>query len=961
MPDEMSSTNADVWATLAGPAVLGRSILLVPGAATPPPWATADRIELNDRTLNSREILESVRHAFLARTPVVYEVDPQLTSPDRGTDLREVWEVAPDADFVAESTLRLARANAVDARNASEPRWPLAAVASNAGAAPAQGEFADVILSNGTLAWCDGGPLHLWDEGDERLGGAVVIPRTALVRGLLSPVAARPPTAALAPDQLRAVADPSTRARIIAPAGSGKTRVLTERARHVLNAGVPADSLLLVAFNKRAQEEMRQRTTDHPGLRIQTLNALALSILNGTNGFAGREAKVQTIDERQVRTIISGYVKFPRKTNTDPVAVWIDALTEVRLGLRSPTMVERDYQGDLEGFADFFLRYRQHLADRHLVDFDEQVYLAIEVLLRDPQARLAGERRAEVLLVDEFQDLTPAHMLLLRLLAGPMLSIFAVGDDDQTIYGYAGATPEWLIEFEDHVPDAAHHALEVNYRCPVPVVTAASNLLTHNVVRVPKVIRPGLSNVATPDSLSLVTADDQVGHVREHIVALLGAGVAPSEIAVLSRVNANLVPVQVALIEAGVPVAVRDGGEFLRSSGVGSALAWLRLGVRPNEVAGSDIELAVRRPGRGISPRVREWMGEQTSLGGLTRLAERLDESSSAKIAEFVRDVERVAALARRATTSTLIEFIRSDIGLDRALATLDASHQGRNAASNSDGLRSLIALGRQHTVPTTFDTWLKRALSTPSVGDGVTLATVHRVKGLEWPHVVVYDASFSVFPHRLSIDLEEERRVFHVAITRCTTSLVVTADVHSPSIFLDELKAAVNVTKRKVRGSKGGHASGQARATNPVPAKVGLTFKWGGYDFTIREVNSEGITVSTGDSRTTTLPFGWEFTVAGQIRTLVAPSATTARRVVGPAKDAVPEIHMALKAWRLVQARVDGVPAFVIFNDRTLDELSSVRPRTTGELLGISGIGPTKVDRYGDQILAVIEEVLSR
>ena len=163
-------------------------------------------------------------------------------------------------------------------------------------------------------------------------------------------------------------------------------------------------------------------------------------------------------------------------------------------------------------------------------------------MLRDPQVRLTAERRAEVLLVDEFQDLTPAHMLLLRLLAGPSLSIFAVGDDDQTIYGYSGATPEWLVEFERPRPDAVHHALEVNYRCPAPVVKAAFNLLTRNTVRVEKVIRPGPTNVLALDSLSVAKVDDQVRHVTNHIRALLDAGVAPSEIAVLSRVNANLVP-----------------------------------------------------------------------------------------------------------------------------------------------------------------------------------------------------------------------------------------------------------------------------------------------------------------------------------------------------------------------------------------------------------------------------------
>jgi DNA helicase-2/ATP-dependent DNA helicase PcrA len=943
--------------------VLGRSLLLARGFPTPTPWATATRIELNVRTLATPAILHSVRHAYLTRVPVIYEVDAGPVIPARGSDSREVWEVAPDADFVAEAAWRLAMANSVDGRDADHPRWPLATIAARAGAVAAVGRYADVMLADGSLAWCDGGPLHLWDANDVTFEGTSVIPRIAITRGSLRPVAAHSPSAALASDQLRAVADPSTRARIIAPAGSGKTRVLTERARHVLDSGVPAESLLLVAFNKRAQEEMRQRTIDHPDLQIQTLNALALSILNGTNGFANRGVRLQTITERDVRNIISTYVKFPRKANVDPVAAWLDALTEVRLGLRSPLLVERDYQGDLDGFTDFFTLYRQHLADHRQVDFDEQIYLAIEVLLRDPEIRLAAERRAEVLLVDEFQDLTPAHMLLLRILAGPSLSIFAVGDDDQTIYGYSGATPEWLVEFEDHVPDAVHHALEVNYRCPAPVVNAAANLLTRNTVRVPKVIRPGPSNATAPGSLSVATVDDQVQHVIDHVRALVGAGTAPSQIAVLSRVNANLVPVQVSLIEAGVPVNARDGGEFLRSSGVESALAWLRLAVRPDSLNGPDVELAVRRPGRGISPRVREWMGEQASIDALNRLAGRLDDAASTKITEFVRDLDRVATFAKRATTSTLIEFIRHEIGLDRALATLDTSHQGRNSTSNSDGLRSLIALGRQHSSPRTFDGWLKKVLNSPSDPQGVTLATVHRVKGLEWPHVVVYDASLGVFPHRLSVDIEEERRVFHVAITRCSTSLVITADVDSPSIFLGELAAPLSPSDREVREPATWHSSRNSHGTNPVPAKVGLGFRWGGYDFTVDAVTSDGVVVSTHGSGATILPFGWTFSAGGQTRTLVAPSMATesARRAApGPPTDVDPDLNRALKAWRLEQARADGVPAYVIFNDRTLDELSSVRPRTVAELLGINGIGPAKVDRYGDQILTIVEDAAS-
>ena len=946
------------WTGLAGQPALGRSVLLAPGVDVPPPWANCERITLNEVSIANPMTLRAVRRAFLTRSPVVYEIDPKMQEPLGGADQREVWEVEPNSDLVAEATWRLAISNAVDARDVSRPTWPLAAMAINIGASPATGHDADVVLPDGTPAWCDGGPLHLWEVGDQRLGGAVAVPRAALTKGLLTPIGASSPTAALAPDQLLAVADPSTRARIIAPAGSGKTRVLTERARHVLDSGVPVDSLLLVAFNKRAQQEMRERTSDHPRLQIQTLNALALSVLNGTNGFVSRKTRLQTISERDVRAILSDSedVKYPRKTNTDPAAAWIDALTEVRLGLRSPQSVEDAYRGDLEGFAAFFPHYRQYLAEHNQVDFDEQIYLAIEVLLSDPRVRLGAQHRAEVLLVDEYQDLTPAHMLLLRLLAGPSLSIFGVGDDDQTIYGFSGATPEWLVHFEDHVPEAVHHALEVNYRCPAPVITAAFNLLSRNRVRVPKEIRPGPNNVRSADSFAVAKVDNQVQHVTDRVRLLLDAGATPSEIAVLSRVNALLVPVQVALLEAGVPVNLRDGGDFLKSSGVESALAWLRLAVRPDRMSGADIMLAVRRPGRGISPRAREWMGEQATVEGLTRLAGRMDEPTSKKITEFVHDIERITTFAERAATPELIEFIRTEIGLDRALATLDASHQGRNSASNSDGLRSMIALGRQHADPKTFDDWLWRLLHTPPDENGVVIATVHKVKGLEWPHVIVYDASSTIFPHRLSTDIEEERRVFHVAITRCTTSLFITADAESPSIFLNELAAPADLP-RSIRNEDAESVSSQSLVANdPVAAEVGLQFTWGGYGCVVRAVDVGGALVSAGGARIT-VPFGSRVHVNGRARSLSLQSSTKVRRAPGPFSQTDSRLYNLLKAWRLEQARADKVPAFVVFNDRTLEELSSVRPSTVVELLAISGIGPAKVDRYGDQILAIIEQ----
>src|SRR5690606_35181700 len=177
-----------------------------------------------------------------------------------------------------------------------------------------------------------------------------------------------------------------------------------------------------------------------------------------------------------------------RRLNTDPLAPYVEALSAVRLGLRSPEEVE-DEREDVPGLADAFPAYRAELQRRGVIDFDEQVLLAIELLLRDGELRRAQQARHRHLLVDEFQDLTPAHVLLVRLLSAPTFDVFGVGDDDQVIYGHAGATPRFLTGYDASFPGATHHALEVNYRCPPAVVDAARRLLGRNRVRVPKTIR----------------------------------------------------------------------------------------------------------------------------------------------------------------------------------------------------------------------------------------------------------------------------------------------------------------------------------------------------------------------------------------------------------------------------------------------------------------------------------------
>ncbi|MEM8707712.1 MAG: ATP-dependent DNA helicase UvrD2 [Actinomycetota bacterium] len=651
-----------------------------------------------------------------------------------------------------------------------------------------------------------------------------------------------------------------------------------------------------LAFNVRARAEMQERTQDLPGLEIRTLNSLALAIVAGRAPFVRPRSAPgsQVIDEPQVRRILDDLVSTRRQAMADPMAVYLEALTSTRLGLRSPEAVEREFAGDVRDFPAVVEGYREALARNGLLDFDEQILGAIEVLCRDPQARAAARRACQIVLVDEFQDLTPAHVLLVRLLAGPEANVFGVGDDDQTIYGYAGASPAWLIDYADLFPGAGTHDLTINYRCAPAVVDGARTLLGHNRRRIVKTINPRPGRESDDGALDVATSADPSGATVQAVKHLVDDGVAPGDIAVLTRVNATLLGPLLGLDALGVPTTKPVDARFLERTGVSAVLAWLRLAVAPEQrLGGRDLGIAVRRPPRGIRPNLVDWIAEKPSLREVAMLAGRLNsEKDQMKVEDVVTDLGRLRQLADDgADTSELIVAIRDEIGLGSALDNrLDASRRSVDRSAHGDDVAALLAVAELEPDATRFPEWLAERLEHGEHDPaGVQLSTTHRVKGREWPHVIVHDATAGLFPHRLASDVEEERRVFHVAVTRSSRrTLVVAGTPASP--FVDQLTTEAD-----------------PNAPEPEPP-----------------------TRPRAD--------------AGGVRT------TKAERPEGPVAD-------ALRTWRFEKARAAKMPAYVIFNDATLAQLAASMPTSEGELLRISGIGPVKVERYGDEILAIIAE----
>ena len=506
------------------------------------------------------------------------------------------------------------------------------------------------------------------------------------------------------------------------------------------------------------------------------------------------------------------------------------------------------------------------------------------------------------------------------------------------------------------------------------MVEAASNLLTHNRHRIAKEISasPGRAHsVPSPDSssalpdaapldaggsdageagaaggdadtpsrdgaasptLAVEVAGDGGAAVVERVRSLMGTGAEARDIAVLTRVNSTLLAPQVLLSEAGIDCMTPVGPWFLERTGVAAALAWLRLATSGMaQLPAAALATAARRPPRGISPRVVEWIAEQRNVGALRRLAGRIsDERTSERVEDFADDLERLGDMAREgADTLRLLEAIRDGTQLGTSLdERLDASRRSVDRSAHGDDLRALMSVAPHCGDPAGFEDWLRDRLADgraggdegdsrlgrPSWGRGVRLATVHRVKGLEWPHVIVLSATEGLMPHRLAGDLEEERRVFHVAVTRCSESVLIIAD-GPKSPFITEM------SWRSELQPAGIPAESRARPQRRAPAEAAAP-----------ALTDDGEAPSRS-SKSKSPPID----IASE------PEAA--------------EMFERLRNWRLERSKADGVPAFVVFSDATLRGLARRRPTTDEDLLAVPGIGPAKLAAYGETLKSLLAD----
>ena len=667
---------------------------------------------------------------------------------------------------------------------------------------------------------------------------------------------------------------------VLAGAGTGKTRTITRRIAHLVTAGhVAARQVLAVTFTQRAAGEMRSRLralddgTGTGSVQAMTFHAAARRQLHyfwprvvGDTGWQLLDSKFSVVAQSASRAGLH--------VSTDDVRDLAGEIEWAKASLISPedyaaavAAAGRDIPLDAANVAGVYAGYERLKAGADgmaLLDFDDLLLHTAAAIENDAAVAEEFRDRYRCFVVDEYQDVTPLQQRVLNAWLGDRDDLTVVGDANQTIYSFTGATPRYLLDFSRRFPDAAVVRLERDYRSTPQVVSLANQVIAAARGRVAgsklhlvgqRDAGPAPSFAEHPDEVAEAAA------VAKKITQLIGNGTPPSEIAVLYRINAQSEVYEEALTEAGVAFQVRGGEGFFSRQEIRQALL------------------------------------------ALQRAAERGADASAAELPPLVRQLLEPLGLSAEAPSGTRARERWE------ALTALAELVDDEVAQRPSLDLRALLAELRQ-----------RADARHPPVVQGVTLASLHAAKGLEWDAVFLVGLADGTLPisHALahgpdSEPVEEERRLLYVGITR--------ARVHLALSWALSRNPGGRQSRRPSRFLNGIAPHSQADTPNRPRKPRGPTPR-------CRVCNSA----------------------------LTTPAAVMLRRCESCPSDIDEQLLADLKDWRLRTSKDMSVPAYVVFTDNTLIAIAETLPTDDAALVAIPGIGARKLEQFGPDVLAMVK-----
>ncbi|MCF7986253.1 MAG: DNA helicase Rep [Methylovulum sp.] len=630
----------------------------------------------------------------------------------------------------------------------------------------------------------------------------------------------------LNPQQQAAVKNIDNPLMVLAGAGSGKTRVITEKIAYLVKQGLPARHIAAVTFTNKAAREMKSRVSkllddkSARGLRVSTFHALGLDILRKEHKALGYKASLTLFDEQDKQTLLKNLINHSHHAyDSEQLDRYAQQIGQWKNAFVTPEQAIITADNEQSLCATLYADYARSLKAYNAVDFDDLILLPVLLFLNHPTVLEKWQNKIRYLLVDEYQDTNVTQYQLVKLLAGKLGRFTVVGDDDQSIYAWRGASSQNLMQLQKDYARLQVIKLEQNYRSCGRILKAANQLIANN----PHTFEKKLwSQLGFGDPLRVLSHKDEKIEAQQIVSEIIHhkfkTGGRYQDYAILYRGNHQSRLFERALRENNIPYFINGGASFFAYAEIKDVLAYLRLMANPDDDAA--FLRIINTPRREIGPTTLEKLGgyandrhvslftASTELG----LAQKLSEKSIQRLAKFHDLVINNTARIERGDIDTGIKQMLEQINYSQWLrenskTKESAERKMKNVDELVDWLKRIAekeTTDKQPLAGIVSKIMLMDILERnqeEEQNDQVSLMTLHAAKGLEFPHVFLIGMEENLLPHQNSIetgDIEEERRLAYVGITRAQRSLTFSYCTHrkrfgeisecEPSRFLAEL-----------------------------------------------------------------------------------------------------------------------------------------------------------------------------
>lgn len=586
---------------------------------------------------------------------------------------------------------------------------------------------------------------------------------------------------------------------VLAGPGSGKTAVITGRTCRLVERGVPAEAILVVTFTKAAAREMKERylkRMNRPSTRVTfgTFHGVFYGILRNAYRLSGQNILSEEQKLRLLRELVHTYCRDAEEEEE------LIANLNREIGTVKNNRIELEHFYSTacpeEVFRTIYRAYEKWKRDSRKLDFDDIMVWCYELFRKHPEILALWQKKFQYILIDEFQDINPIQYDIVRMLAKPQDNLFIVGDDDQSIYRFRGARPEIMLHFPEDYPNAETVTLDINYRSSGAIVRQAGKLIANNEKRFPKNIKASHGQGEAVALREYETVKDELQDVTDGIRACVSEGTPYEEIALLFRTNAGSRMAVEQLIADNIPFQMRDRLPNLYDHWISrDILTYLRIGLGSRRRA--DFLQICNRPNRYLARDAFE--SAQVSFEALYEYYEGKDW-----MCRRIEKLEQDLQLLGRMTPFGAVNYIRFAMGYEEYLKEY-ASYRRMKPEEFLERLDELQELSRGYRTAEDWfrhieeyrETLAEEAKKNQQEKSGVTISTLHSVKGLEYDCVYILDVNEGVMPYQKAVleeDIEEERRMFYVGMTRARKKLTLCSVKErfdkktEPSRFLEEI-----------------------------------------------------------------------------------------------------------------------------------------------------------------------------